>query len=309
MIDLTEGVGLDIVLRLQDAHNPFFDALARILHFAGGTTFYLIVIPLVFWSIDRRLGLRILVAFIISGVAVVWLKEIFQQPRPYQVAPDKINKLFDQSGYGFPSGHVMQDILIWGMVVLYLSKRRALWGVGVLAILTGWSRMYGGVHYPQDVIGGFIVGALLLWIFEPLYTSLTHIASRMPLRANLASIFMIGFVIFIFSYNDPYGVAIAGITWGAGFGLIVEERYFPFTTHANPSQRILSYVGGIILISVIYNGFGGLVLDKTQPTLWDIVVFTLIGFTATAGWVWIALRLDLMRPANETAVSHTLRME
>jgi membrane-associated phospholipid phosphatase len=188
MKDLTEGVGLDIVLRLQDAHNPFFDALARILHFTGGTTFYLIVIPLVFWSIDRRLGLRMLFALIISGVAIVWLKEIFQQPRPYQVAPDKINKLFDQSGYGFPSGHVMQGILIWGMVVLYLDKRRTLWGVGVLAILTAWSRMYGGVHYPQDVIGGFIVGALLLWIFEPLYTSLTQIASHMPLRANLASI-------------------------------------------------------------------------------------------------------------------------
>jgi hypothetical protein len=71
----------------------------------------------------------------------------------------------------------------------------------------------------------------------------------------------------------------------------------------------LSYVGGIILISIIYNGFGGLVLDETQTTLWDIVVFTLIGFTATAGWVWIALRLNLMRSANETAVSPALSME
>lgn len=93
------------------------------------------------------------------------VKYIFQRPRP-----SNVDHLINQGGYSFPSGHAMGSLIAYGAIVflvIRLSKNTFLkWTVFIaLSLLIGFigiSRVYVGVHYPSDIIGGYSLGAAWL---------------------------------------------------------------------------------------------------------------------------------------------------
>jgi membrane-associated phospholipid phosphatase len=60
-------------------------------------------------------------------------------------------------------------VFLWGYAALWFNRkkanRRLLWFVAVYTVAVAWSRMYAGVHYPQDVIAGLILGLMMLYIY------------------------------------------------------------------------------------------------------------------------------------------------
>ncbi|MDO8510635.1 MAG: phosphatase PAP2 family protein [Nanoarchaeota archaeon] len=92
------------------------------------------------------------------------LKEIFQLPRPSDA-------LIPVGGYTFPSGHAMSAVIFYSMLILLFHKkiknkvaRNSLIFANVLIILLiGLSRVMLKVHYVRDVLAGYIIG--LLWLF------------------------------------------------------------------------------------------------------------------------------------------------
>lgn len=98
------------------------------------------------------------------------MKEFFKRVRP-----DEIDHLIEQGGYSFPSGHSMGSMILFGsllfVIIRYINSRTKDWLVGkivlgvaimILILLIGLSRIYLGVHYPSDVIGGFSLGLSFL---------------------------------------------------------------------------------------------------------------------------------------------------
>lgn len=113
----------------------------------------------------KRLYLTALVFSVGGGTLLnLVLKNIFLRPRP-----DFANAFYIESGYSFPSGHAMLSVLFYGMAA-YLLARDLTWKgqvrLGVtaftLSLLIGFSRIFLGVHYLTDVLGGWAAGVVWL---------------------------------------------------------------------------------------------------------------------------------------------------
>ncbi|HFU0840921.1 TPA: phosphatase PAP2 family protein [Streptococcus agalactiae] len=96
---------------------------------------------------------------IISGICILSLKLIFQRVRP------TLPHLVFAGGYSFPSGHSMGTFMIFGSIIILLQyyMPNSIWKLlcqgilGLLIFLIGLSRIYLGVHFPTDVLAGFIL--------------------------------------------------------------------------------------------------------------------------------------------------------
>ncbi len=135
--------------------------------YAGSFAFVMIVVALVWYLLNRKIGVKLFYIMILSGVTNMALKAAFDLPRPCQV--DSSIGLICLSSPGFPSGAAQTAILFGGIAVLECRKRiYKILGI-LFALFLSFSRIYLGVHYFTDVFGGWIVGAILLFVYWKLF--------------------------------------------------------------------------------------------------------------------------------------------
>lgn len=123
------------------------------------------IILLLIKSLREKYGVKFAIATLSSTALYQIMKYIFQRPRP-----DLTLRLIEQGGYSFPSGHSMNCLVSYGILIYlllrYCENRRLAkllsFGLGLLTILIGFSRVYVGVHYPTDIIGGWSLGIAVL---------------------------------------------------------------------------------------------------------------------------------------------------
>ena len=111
------------------------------------------------------------------------LKEHFERPRPAVV-------LWEQQvdTFSFPSGHAMSSFIAFGIIAYLVANavptralKRFVWITAALLItLVGGSRMYLGVHYPSDVLAGFLAGLAWILFVAASMTALRYFAPRRP---------------------------------------------------------------------------------------------------------------------------------
>ncbi len=113
-------------------------------------------------------GLLVLAAVIASGaIDNMVIKTVVDRARPYLAVPG-IQNLITVHGSSFPSGHAGSAFAAAGVMWQTLPR---LYGAAalVLAALIGLSRVYLGVHYPSDVLGGMLIGLTIAWSIVWLY--------------------------------------------------------------------------------------------------------------------------------------------
>ena len=124
---------------------------------------YMIIIAIIYWSFDRKLGTRLAIFLPLTASLNSILKQALHSPRPYWLDPD-IRALRVSNGFGMPSGHA-QGSTVWLYAAACL-KRRWLWFAAIaVAFLVGMSRVYLGVHFPSQVLSGWLAGLFVLILF------------------------------------------------------------------------------------------------------------------------------------------------
>ena len=111
-----------------------------------------------------KASIYLIIITIISTVFNFLTKNIVLRSRPNHL------RLIEETGYSFPSGHAMGSIAFYGFIIYLLSKSKINKNlkiflsviIGLTIFLIGISRIYVGVHYPSDVIGGFLLGYIIL---------------------------------------------------------------------------------------------------------------------------------------------------
>jgi membrane-associated phospholipid phosphatase len=148
---------------LHQARSPLLDVAARGLSALGseGIVVLLGVLGGGLWLRGQR-GATVQLVVAAGGA---WglnsaLKECFQRARPEQLAA-----LLPPQAFAFPSGHAMMAATVYGFLAYLLWQRLRRWrrlaGLAaalLLVLLIGWARLYLGVHYPTDVVAGYLAG-------------------------------------------------------------------------------------------------------------------------------------------------------
>ncbi len=83
-METLQQIGIALIRAFQSL-SPALDGFMNLFSFIGRIEFYLLVLPFIFWAIDRRLGIRILLILIVSDISVTFFKLVFHQPRPYWI--------------------------------------------------------------------------------------------------------------------------------------------------------------------------------------------------------------------------------
>jgi membrane-associated phospholipid phosphatase len=134
----------------------FFSAL-------GTETFFLVLLPVVYWCINPRLGVRVgLILLVSAGVNAIG-KLVTHAPRPYWVDA-RVKALSTETSFGMPSGHAQVSVAIWGVLAAQTRKPAVYVSAAILVVLIGFSRIYLGVHFLSDVVIGLLLGLTTLWL-------------------------------------------------------------------------------------------------------------------------------------------------
>lgn len=161
---MSYNLDANILLMIQEyIRTPYLTPIFKFITTLGdhGDIWILIAVILLCFKRTRKFGVLALIAlFFAYLIDNVLLKSIIARVRPYEVIDNLhilINKPHD---FSFPSGHTGSSFA--AAIIIYQALPRK-YGVLIIALATliGISRLYLGVHYPSDVIGGAIIGSLI----------------------------------------------------------------------------------------------------------------------------------------------------
>jgi len=239
---------LDLIAALQQIH-PALHVFFRSFTFFGQPQFYVLMLPLLLWCVDVRLGVRVGVFLLLSSQLNSVLKDLFHQPRPSDFDPSLQLAWFE--GYGLPSGHAQFVVVFWGAIAAW-ARRRWLWVlVALLSVLVGFSRLYLGVHFPQDIVAGWAIGGLSLALYLAMQGGLERRLAELELHWQILLAAGVPLVLFVASPGKSVATAM-GTLAGAGVGFALLRRYVPFSPAGPMSQRLLRFVVGAAVVVPLY---------------------------------------------------------
>jgi len=183
---------IDLELRwiraFQSLQNSFLDHFFAFFSFLGGEEFALLFITLIWFGINKRLGIELGFVFSISLLIHGIFKQSFGIPRPTYFMPELQRQSAD--GFGFPSGHTLTITLVWSWIA-FNFRFPGKWAIAVfLAFMGGLARIYWGVHFFHDVLGGWML-ALGLLAFYILFLRHKNL-SLIPLKSWYIATAVIG---------------------------------------------------------------------------------------------------------------------
>lgn len=295
MQDILE-LGIEWIVWLQQFRTPALDHFFQVYTNFGGTD-YLYTIPFVLWCLDYRLGLRLSSLFTATLFVNTTLKEWFGEPRPFQMDARVVSA--GEYGYGLPSGHAQLVVVFWGVIAAWV-ERPAFWCLAVLLMaLMGFSRVYLGVHFPSDVIVGWALGALGLWLFLGEHRRIEDWLGASPLARPIAGSLGLAALLFVVDalfVGEPGHIndGTVGFAAGAGVGGALGLRFLTFTGAGPWPKRALRYLLGMALTLPLL----GLLrwLGAPQGLLGQLVVtvdLALFGLWLTLPLPWLFERLRL----------------
>jgi undecaprenyl-diphosphatase len=170
----TYGADLWTLRAVQDRSSGFLDAVLSVFSLLGGVEVaglaLLVLLAALFLNGHRAPAGRLLAIFVATGILEFVMKLYLPQvPIPEGVARTQDFAPLataDYSTYPYPSGHVLRGVIVFG--ALYLLSENRFLRIGSLVVLVGMAanRVYFGVHWASDVVGGALLGfAGLLWAF------------------------------------------------------------------------------------------------------------------------------------------------
>ena len=262
---------MEILLGLQafrDGSGAMLADFMSKMTFLGELNTVMVIMAILYWAVDRELGSFLMMGWsgnrLVNGalkVTVCAYRPWIRDPRimPYG------NSMTTATGYSFPSGHTMNAITVYGGGMVRRDMPAVLRVLlGAVVVLVGFSRIYLGVHTPQDVLVGAAAGCLVMWLTVRLMRWVAAHPGRDWVVAAVGV--ALAAVLAVYAALKPYpadldaegklivdGAKMAndtfkGVGWSTAFltGWLLERRFVRFSTEVPLYRRLTRTVAGLL---------------------------------------------------------------
>jgi membrane-associated phospholipid phosphatase len=291
-MDAILEAGIVWVLWLQQFH-PALDEVMVALTLPGEALFYVVLFPALYWCVDRRITLRLALLFMLSLYVNTWAKALMAQPRPFEYDP-RVTIVRDATGGGLPSGHTQNTVVVWGYLAAWAGRAWLAIVFIILLALVPLSRVYLGVHFPSDLAGGYILGALLLWLAWRYEEPAALLANRLSLgwRLIVASVAP-PLVLLSMPHVHERTMDGALLLSGAGVGMFLAQRYLPQAL-TGPLWRLgLRLLLGLSTSLVLFGALEALSAATGWTGFVHALLYAPLGLWMALGAPWLFERAGL----------------
>ena len=257
---------IDLIRVLADGRTGFLTGLFQLFTFLGEVEGYVLLVTLIFVVYDKSLAYRLAVLTLVTMSLNHLLKLIVMNPRPFiadgtyaeqwVVSPDKAAELATE--YSTPSGHAMAGAAFYSYLFAGVTNKWVRSACVLLLLLTGLSRPYLGVHYLEDVLLGWVLGASIALVAIRYAAGTASSWRRLSHPQQIGVVAAASLILFITTQilrdsdagNQPLAfIGYTGFLMGVVVAFPLEAKLAAFDPRSSPAwKKALRYLAGVGLI-------------------------------------------------------------
>jgi undecaprenyl-diphosphatase len=187
---LSKPFDLSVMRFVYEIRDDFLNVIAEFITRAGDTAVIAVICAVLAALPTRsRFGIPAAGAVVAAVIVQYVVKNLVERARP-----DEVMWLIPEDGYSFPSGHANASFVFYLFLMILLRRYFIIGGsygaanlvsvaMPLIVAVIGASRIYLGVHYPTDIIGGWLTGSIVLIIVVSLYDNFYPLKNRITFDA------------------------------------------------------------------------------------------------------------------------------
>lgn len=259
---------MEFLYMLEKIRMPWLDKIMLGITTFGEETAFLVIALIIFWCVDKYRGYYVLGVGLMGTLLSQFMKLLCCVPRPW-VMDEKFTIVEDAreaaGGYSFPSGHTQSAVGTFGAIAASAKNKTVIAVCIAIAVLTGFSRMYLGVHTPADVLVGAALSVALIFVLKPLMLGSNK--KYIPWVFGVMLVLSGAFLAYVELYPFPEGLdahnyesalknsyTLLGCCVGVLVIWFADEKKLHFDTNAIWWAQILKVIFGLLAVLTVKEG-------------------------------------------------------
>ncbi|MBN2502198.1 MAG: phosphatase PAP2 family protein, partial [Anaerolineales bacterium] len=329
MIDGILDNGIQLILWLQGLGDWIIPPM-KAFTFLGSENFYFLIPPILFWVVDITLAVRVGMILMLTSILNNLIKWRLHLPRPFMY-DGRVQALTEETTFGAPSGHSQTPLSLFGLIAFTVKKRWFWVLTGVVIFFVGISRMVLGVHFHLDVLMGWTLGILGIWLFVRVedgvkdwyqkFNPWGQVGVALAASFGLILVGVLTLAVFggfhipaeweqnaLLAFPDaefnPFDITVIITPAATLFGLLAGLSWLGaqggFNVAGVPWKLLLRILVGVVGVVVLWQGLGAVFPRNPDLLSYSLryLRYGLVGFWIS-GWApWLFVRLGLAERAK-----------